>query len=105
MIASRSKQLGLDEVTAGMVLSDDLLDGHGQVLLPKGATLTETTLASLRRHAVETLPILCEELSEADLETARERYRQRLSSLFRKHTNDEATALLLQYVTHFRLGA
>lgn len=105
MTASRSKQLGLDDVSPGMILSDDLLDGHGQVLLPQGVTLTEATLASLRRHAVEVLPILCEALSEADVAAERERHKQRLATLFRKHTDDEATALLLEYVTHFRLGA
>lgn len=104
-MASRSKQLGLDAVTPGMVLSDDLLDSHGQVLLPQGATLTEATLASLRRHAIDALPILCEPLSEAEVAAEQDRHQQRLTRLFRKHTNDEATALLLEYVTRFRLGA
>ncbi len=104
-MTSRSKQLTLDEATPGMVLSDDMLDSHGKVLLPAGATLTETTLASLRRHDIEMLPILCEALSAADEAAELARHQQRLAVLFRKHVDDEATALLLQYVTRYRLGA
>ena len=52
-MTSRSEQLELDKVSAGMVLSDDLLDSQGQILLPQGTSLTEATLASLRRHDVE----------------------------------------------------
>jgi hypothetical protein len=88
-----------------MVLSDDLLDSQGKVLLPQGTTLTEPTLASLRRHDVEILPILCEALSDDDAAAEREHYKHRIEILFRKHAADEATALMLQYVTNFRLGA
>lgn len=104
-MTSRSKQLALDEVTPGMVLSDDLLDSHGQILLPQGVMLSDATLTSLRRHDVETLPILCGALSEAEITAELERHKQRLAVLFRKHDDDEASALLLQYVTHFRMGA
>ncbi len=104
-MAIRSKQLELEKVSAGMVLSDDLLDSQGKVLLPQGVTLTETTLASLRRHNVEMLPILCEALSDADTAAEREYHKSRIAILFRKHAaEDEAVALLLRYVRDFRLG-
>lgn len=103
-MTSRSQQLELDKVSAGMVLSDDLLDSQGKILLPQGTTLTDATLASLHRHNVEILPILCEALSEDDAAAEHERYLARLAVLFRKHADDEATALMLQYVTNFRLG-
>ena len=103
-MTSRSQQLELDKVSAGMVLSDDLLDSQGQILLPQGTSLTEATLASLRRHDVEILPILCEVLSDDDAAAERERYMKRIAILFRKHADDDATALMLHYVTHFRLG-
>ena len=103
-MTSRSIQLELDKVSAGMVLSDDLLDSQGKILLPQETTLTESTLASLRRHNVEILPILCEVLSDDAAAAEREHYMNRIAILFRKHADDEATALMLQYVTNFRLG-
>jgi hypothetical protein len=103
-MTSRSKQLALDQVKPGMVLSDDLIDGHGNILLPQGVTLTDATLASLLRHGVAMLPILCEALSEADAEAEHEHHKKRLAILFRKQNDEEASALLLEYVKHFRLG-
>ena len=38
-----SAHFALADVKPDMVLSDDLLDPQGQVLLPKGAMLTEHT--------------------------------------------------------------
>lgn len=103
------KQLALDQTQPGMVLSDDLLDRQGNVLLPRGVVLNEATLASLRRHGIETLPIECAPLSEVDLEAELEHHRQRLAILFRKPKNAEGEAsdamrTLYQYVSHFRLG-
>lgn len=104
-MASRSKQLALADVIPGMVLSDDLLDSQGKVLLPQGVTLSEATLAALVRHNIDMLPILCEELSAADQAAEQEQHRRRLARLFRKHVDDEATGLMLEYLTHYRLGA
>jgi len=38
-MAARYKQIRLEEAQPGMVLSDDLLDTKGNVLLPQGAVL------------------------------------------------------------------
>lgn len=98
------KQLDLDDVVAGMTLSEVLLDSHGDVLLPSGTVLTETTLSSLRRRGIDKLLVLSEDISEADLAAERERLQQRLDMLFRKCGKDGASGQLLQYVIEYRLG-
>jgi hypothetical protein len=104
-MGNRARQIALAQAAAGMVLSDSLLDRHGNVLLPEGAVLTDTMLASLARHGIEMLPILCEEVSEADQAAERECKLQRLSRLFRNHPGDEATERMLNHLTQYRLGA
>jgi hypothetical protein len=102
----RHKQVALQEATPGMVLSHDLLDTYGNILLVQGLVLTESTLASLRRHRIEMLPIECDDISPADEEAERARHEARLTKLFRKSSNDadDATGLLEQYVRYFRMG-
>ncbi|HCE09041.1 MAG TPA: hypothetical protein DEQ40_10645 [Oxalobacteraceae bacterium] len=101
---SRQKQFDLDEALPGMTLSDDILDAHGGVLLPRGTTMTEATLLSLRRRGIDKLLVVNEALSAADLAAEQERLLQRLDRLFRKCRNQEASELLLQSVTQYRLG-
>ena len=101
---SRHKQLDLDEALPGMTLSDDILDAHGGVLLPRGTTMTEATLLSLRRRGIDELLVMNEALSAADLAAEQERLLQRLDRLFRKCRNQAASELLLQSVTQYRLG-
>ena len=101
----RNYQVTLDEANPGMVLSDDLLDAQGSVLLPAGTTLSESTIKSLRRREVDLLSIQGDELPEADDAAELERYKARLQQLFRKHSEDDmATEILRQFVTRFRLG-
>lgn len=101
---SRHKQLDLDEALPGMILSDDILDAHGGVLLPRGTTMTEATLLSLRRRGIDKLLVVNEALSAVDLAAEQERLLQRLDRLFRKCRNQGASELLLQSATQYRLG-
>jgi hypothetical protein len=104
-MARRNHEITLDEAGPGMVLSDDLLDEHGQILLPAGAVLTETSIAGLRRREVDTVPIQGDEIPEDDA-ASMERHRIRLAQLFRNHREDDlATEILRQFVVKFRLGA
>ena len=100
------KQLPLDDARPGMVLSDDVLDMRGNVLLPQGVALTEVMLDSLRRKDIATLPVLFGEVSVAELVADQAHYQARIDKLFRKHvgSEDSATASLLHYVRAFRLG-
>jgi len=102
------QHLALSEVKPGMVLSDELLDQQGQILLPKGAVLTERTIALLPRHGIEMLAVLCDDAQTAPPPAQDPAViERRLAHLFRKHNladdRDRATGLLRQYMSDFRL--
>ena len=111
------QHLALAQVQPGMVLSDELLDAHGHVLLPQGTRLTEAMLAAMPRHDVETLPILTvpplagaaqDQEKKRERERDRDLQRRRLSRLFRKHDpameGERASGELRQFIEHFHLG-
>lgn len=100
----RHKLLGLDDVVAGMALSEDVRDGHGNVLLPKAATLTDAMLASLRRRGIEMVNVVDDAVSEEQLRAERERVQQRLAKLFRKSKGDRISTMLRQRILEYRLG-
>ena len=94
----------LAQATPGMVLSDVLLDRQGQMLLPQGAVLTESVLASLGRHGVEVVPVVAADSAPALDPLA---VQARLDHVFRRHErgndDDWATGILRQYVEDYRL--
>lgn len=98
------QHLALTEVKPGMILSDELLDQQGNVLLPKGAVLTANTIALLPSHGIDMLAVL-----RADAATAPDPgvIEQRQARLFRHHDIDDqsdwATGLLRRYMLDFRL--
>lgn len=102
------QHLALADVTPGMVLSDELLDRQGQVLLPKGAVLTAKTIALLPGHGIEALAVL---RAAADIEESgapdTSAVEKRLAVLFRKNDIDDqddwATGILRRYVEDYRL--
>jgi hypothetical protein len=97
-------RLDLDDVMPGMTMSDPLLDSHGDVLLPGGTVLTESSIQSLRRRGIDSLTVVNDQISEADLAAEQERHRQRLDRLFRKSSKDVANGALLKHIAHYRLG-
>ena len=103
------QHLALSEVKPGMILSDELLDQQGQVLLPKGAVLTAKTIALLPGHGIEMLAVLRAQ-GDLDPEGALDDslIERRLAKLFRKNEvpegDDWATNILQRYITDFRLG-
>lgn len=105
-MATEHRQLPLAEVVEGMVLSNNVLDGNGVVLLSRGLTLSKSILAALTRHGIATVPILIESDEETESEPAidHDKQLQRLAHLFRKQSTDEASGILLQYVQNYRLG-
>ena len=103
------QHLPLGQVQAGMVLSDELLDAHGHVLLPQGTVLTASMLALMPRHGIEALPIAtAQQPSAAEQAAGHEQRLARIARLFRKNDPDSdsdwATALLRRFVTDYRLG-
>lgn len=101
------QHLALAGIRPGMILSDELLDGQGHVLLPRGAVLSEATIAQLARHGIASVAVLTdggdEEVHEADPGAVL----QRLAHLFRKNDidnqNDWATGILRRYVEDYRM--
>ena len=107
-MAVMHQHLPLEQVRPGMVLSDVLLDAHGQVLLPQGAVLTENMLSLMPRHGIAMLPIQAPPPSPEVVAAQQAADSARLAYLFRKHDPDDpedtATTLLRNYVTQYRLG-
>lgn len=101
---NRYKQLDIDDAIAGMVLADDVLDPRGGVLLPRATALTDAMLTSFRRRGIDTIRVVNDDISEAELIADRERIQQRLAILFRKCAADRIGGMLLQRVTEYRSG-
>ncbi len=100
------RHMALAAVKPGMVLSDELLDKQGQVLLPKGAVLTARTIALLPSHGIEMVAVVCDAAPAVPLDTGA--VAARIDHLFRKNdadnADDWATGILRRYITDFRLG-
>ncbi len=98
------KQLPIDQVVPGMVLSDQICNALGTVLLVSGTVLSEATLLSLHRHKIESLPILFEVSQGAEPKQDLQQQLARLDQLFRKHDPDDASPLLKSLVAQYRAG-
>lgn len=99
-----SAVVDLDHASAGMVLAEALLDGHGTVLLPPGAVLSDSSLASLRRRGVASCSVLVPPEAETAEQAAARRQLclQRLQHLFRRSAATEATGELLRLLADYR---
>jgi len=85
-----------------MRLGEDLRDDAGQMLLPRGTELSESSLRSLERRGITVLPILEEKpVDEGALLARREASRQRLIHLFRRAT-DPTSQILLHLMQEYR---
>ena len=103
------RHLPLAEVQPGMVLSDELLDKQGQVLLPAGTVLTEKMLERMPGHGIESLAVADETPADpVQLAAQRAAQLERISVLFRRHapdnSDDWAANALRALVTDFRVG-
>jgi len=103
---SRPYQLTpLAESRPGMVLSDVVRDGKGNVLLAQGISLTESMLASLARHGIDMLPILQAAPEPPPIDP--DAIQARIDHLFRNHDREDlgdwATGVLRRYVEDYRL--
>lgn len=108
-MASTQKQLPLDEVLVGMVLSEQICNAFGTVLLAQGTVITEAILHSLQKHKIESLPILFEVGNQQDLQAELDERLKRLQYLFRKHPlhdrhepPNDANALLFDLLQTYR---
>lgn len=103
-----SNWLPLEDVAAGVTLAESLCDANGEVLLPAGATLNESTLGALRRRGIAFLPILrnnAEEMvADAKVQATMEVLRHRVLHLFRRCGSDGASGMVLRCVLRSRTG-
>jgi hypothetical protein len=101
------RHLALALVQPGMVLSDELLDKQGNILLPKGAVLSAKTIGLLPRHGIEMLAV-CAGEAEAASAPDLGAVELRLAKLFRKNdidnNDDWATGILRRYISDYRMG-
>jgi hypothetical protein len=102
-MTSRYKHVALDEASAGMVLADEVCDRQGNVLLAKGAELSESLMQALRRRGVESIRIEDDALSPEQLAAERERVAARLAHLFRKPHAGAANTLLREQLIGYRM--
>ncbi len=103
------QHLALAEVKPGMILSDELLDQQGQVLLPKGAVLTANTIALLPGHGIDMLAVLRPGAERGSVPAPDpSMIKRRIDQLFRKNDldnhDDWATGILRRYMLDYRLG-
>jgi hypothetical protein len=105
-MSSSEQMIDIDAASAGMVLAADLKDASGVVLLPAGATLSESSLNSLRRRGIEQIGVLQDAAPEDAAALQAERVRQcaRLQRLFRRSAEVGASAKLLERLTSYRKG-
>lgn len=104
---SAYQHIALAEIRPGMILSDELQDDKGHVLLPRGAVLTAATIALLPRHGIESVAVLVPGSAAAPAAGNPDAVQQRLAHLFRKNdidnNEDWATGILRRYVEDYRL--
>ena len=97
-------RVALEHAAAGMQLAEDLCDARGQVLLPRGAILSDATLAALRARGVHELLMAAAPAPAGPDEDAlaQERTRRQLARLFRKSTDAPQDRLLREAVGRYR---
>lgn len=104
---SSHRFLPLSKVEVGMVLSDEVLDAQGHVLLPAGTVITANLLARLPAHGIDALPIAVA-ADTASAAVDRETVLRRTAHIFRRiDPHDPAHApsrTLRRVVEAFRLG-
>jgi hypothetical protein len=99
---SKYKQLDLDDAEAGMVLSAEVLDHQGSVLLPAGAALTDALLTSMHRRGIDSVQVVDDSVSPQELDAERERIAARLARLFRRPDKSAADAMLRAGLVAYR---
>lgn len=96
----------LQDAIPGMVLSDNLLDRHGKVLLPAETVLNEKMLESLRRYDIDMIPVFSHALTPEEKAAQILERQEKLAWLFRKGNYDNpaenANDLLFESIKRYR---
>lgn len=106
-MSGKNRKVDIDDAQPDMTLAEPILDARGDVLLPSGSVLTESTLAGLHRRGIDCVVIVDDSVSEEELAAERERVRlqiERIDRLFRKCGTSGNAAALFRYVHAYRTG-
>jgi hypothetical protein len=103
-MSANYRHIALTDAVPGMVLSDDVQDSYGQMLLPHSTVLTAAMLEALPQHGIGMIAVINEPLSEDEEQAARALRERRLQRLFRNSNDEGPAALLRRYITDFQLG-
>ncbi|MCW9023831.1 MAG: hypothetical protein OQK73_04040 [Gammaproteobacteria bacterium] len=99
-----SKILGLDQVTAGMTLAQDVLDASGNCLMVSGVVLTKKQLDSLSKRGINSLAIEFEqELSAEEIAALRNTCITQFEHRFRHVQDDVEMQQLKNILMAYRL--
>jgi hypothetical protein len=102
---NRDKKVAIEDALPGMVLSTDVLDARGGMLIAKATVLSEATLTALRRRGIDAVHVLDDAVCVQDQAAELERLQLRLDSLFRKCETNRACTVLRQQILEYRLGS
>jgi hypothetical protein len=98
----------VSKINAGMILSENLLDKLGHVLLPAGTELTESTIKSMAHHdEIHQLAIVSEDnnvdTENGDTESEMQQKKiERLGTIFRHAPLGEPSDTLKSYIEKYR---
>lgn len=100
----RVEELATGALLPGMVVAEPVMDDAGRILIPAGAQLTETTIASLLRRELAAIRVEREvEEDPAETEAYRLGLLERMDHLFRHAGDGEPTRALYQAIFDYRM--
>lgn len=96
--------LAVGDLRPGMRVAAAVQDAAGRILLPAGAEITESTIASLVRREIEQVSVELEvEDDPAALEAQRQQVAAQLDRLFRKAGQGAETRALYDVIGRYRM--
>ena len=100
-------ELALDTLTAGAILARPVTDARGAVLLPDGATLTESNLSSLARRGVTHVTVHrpAEAISPEEAAARREAARRQVEAVLQLAGDGPAAVQLHRIALALHCGA
>ena len=95
----------ISEVMSGAVLAENVCDAKGHILIPEGASVTESTLSRLAAHGIRSLVIReqADAPSPEAIEAQRKQIEQRISFIFRSVGNNPPARELERELLKYRL--
>ncbi len=101
-----TKIIPIEAAVPGMILSSNITDRSGNILLPGNIVLTSAMIGSIRRHEIAEICVAVDsgdDQSAADLNQRMklEQKLKRLDQLFMLHENESANLQFKQYLINF----